>query len=325
MDKETLIALRYVLADLYPTVRDSRVVVSDAGIPPAYVEFSDKAITNWFEILRQAEIRGKTLEIVRIALEMATDNSILKEISLKGKLTPAPAPVIDKDISWHGDTSAENLEKLMENKSTLLPISFLEVGLLRSKSVARVRLENGELGTGFLVKDNVLVTNNHVFPNAESAKTAIIQFNYQNNASGLDLEPINFSLDPDNGFQTSEADDWTLVRVKGEANQDWGKILMEKIEDYKEVRYVNIIQHPSGGPKQIALYHNVVAYSDDTRFQYLTDTLPGSSGSPVFDDKWRVVALHHSGGWIVEPGTKKTVFRNEGININLIAEALNGF
>ena len=28
---------------------------------------------------------------------------------------------------------------------------------------------------------------------------------------------------------------------------------------------------------------------------YETDTAPGSSGSPVFNDQWEVVALHHSG------------------------------
>lgn len=28
---------------------------------------------------------------------------------------------------------------------------------------------------------------------------------------------------------------------------------------------------------------------------YLTDTLPHSSGSPVFNSEWEVVALHHAG------------------------------
>ena len=62
---------------------------------------------------------------------------------------------------------------------------------------------------------------------------------------------------------------------------------------------------------------------DENRVQYLTDTLPGSSGSPVFDRDWNVIALHHSGGWIAEPNapSKSTFYRNEGINISkLIAE-----
>jgi V8-like Glu-specific endopeptidase len=59
---------------------------------------------------------------------------------------------------------------------------------------------------------------------------------------------------------------------------------------------VTIIQHPSGGPKQIALNENRVTNIYRHYLQYTTDTLPGSSGSPVFNDDWKVVALHHAGG-----------------------------
>jgi V8-like Glu-specific endopeptidase len=86
--------------------------------------------------------------------------------------------------------------------------------------------------------------------------------------------------------------------------------------------YVNIIQHPGGGPKQIGLYHNTVAYVGEGRVQYLTDTLPGSSGAPVFDGSWNVVALHHSGGMLREPGTKNVVYRNEGIAVNTVIDDL---
>ena len=77
-------------------------------------------------------------------------------------------------------------------------------------------------------------------------------------------------------------------------------------------------KHPGGGPKQIALTHNMVTYVDDNVVQYLTDTMPGSSGSPVFNAAWEVVALHHSGGWLREPGDKEKLFRNEGIAIGQV-------
>jgi V8-like Glu-specific endopeptidase len=48
-------------------------------------------------------------------------------------------------------------------------------------------------------------------------------------------------------------------------------------------------------------FANAVVLVGEGRVQYLTDTLPGSSGSPVFDADWNVVALHHSGGWLKEP------------------------
>jgi hypothetical protein len=130
-------------------------------------------------------------------------------------------------------------------------------------------------------------------------------------------------LDPDAGFATSPmsgGDDWTAVAVKGDTSQ-WGYIELTDAT-VRATEYVNIIQHPGGMPKQIALYHNVVAYADHRRIQYLTDTMPGSSGSPVFDSAWRLVALHHSGGWLTEPTTGKVFFRNEGIHVRAVVQGL---
>jgi V8-like Glu-specific endopeptidase len=88
--------------------------------------------------------------------------------------------------------------------------------------------------------------------------------------------------------------------------------------------HVNIIQHPGGAQKQISFVANVVAFVGGGRVQYLTDTLPGSSGSPVFDTDWNLIALHHSGGWLTEPNaaTKSTYYRNEGIAIDSIIQDL---
>ena len=58
-----------------------------------------------------------------------------------------------------------------------------------------------------------------------------------------------------------------------------------------------IAQHPKGAPLKLALDTNAViglnAYG--TRVTYRTNTDLGSSGSPVFDQNWNLVALHHSG------------------------------
>jgi hypothetical protein len=323
---ELLTALNYVLADLFPFQTDSARIVNEAGLPPAFISFSNKAIDNWYSILSEADKREQILDVIRAARRSYPENPILTqaEYAVTNKLsslTNLLAPELDRELPWRSDLSADNLEKLMGKQSTLLPISFLEVGLQRARSVARVQLQNGGLGSGFLTAENIFVTNHHVLHSAEQAATATLQFNYQQTSVGLDLEPVTFGLKPSAGFATSKTDDWTMVRVDGNANSEFGAIDIDPI-DVSRVQRVNIIQHPSGGPKQIALYHNVVAFADDKRVQYLTDTLPGSSGSPVFDDRWRLVALHHSGGWIVQPGAKQVFFRNEGININLVERAL---
>lgn len=317
---ETLTALNYVLAGLYPFPSDSHRIVQEAGIPPQFVAFKAKAIDTWYEILRAANNRGKVIEVVRAALKEHPENPVLLQAE-KGEIKQVRAPAVGKELPWKGDLSADTVEKIMGSQSTFLPVSFLETGVQRARAVAKVQFGDGESGSGFLLRDNVFVTNHHVIPDPGRAAAAELLFNYQKSAAGLDLTPSSFRLDPDRGFATSDEHDWTLVRVSGDANAEWGAIKIKEV-DVSVTERVNIIQHPSGGPKQIAIYHNVVAYAGPDRIQYLTDTLPGSSGSPVFDSKWQVVALHRSGGWIPEPGTKNHVFRNEGVNINRVMQGL---
>ena len=134
-------------------------------------------------------------------------------------------------------------------------------------------------------------------------------------------------LAPDAFFRTSaeEVDDWTAVRIDGDAPARWGALPL-KAAHVQVGDHVNIIQHPGGGPKQISISANVIVFVGGGRVQYLTDTLPGSSGSPVFDANWNVIALHHSGGWLTEPNapSKTTYYRNEGIAIDRIIDGIAG-
>jgi V8-like Glu-specific endopeptidase len=184
----------------------------------------------------------------------------------------------------------------------------------------------GGVDTAFLTRDNLLITNHDVIASAEEAKRAKTQFNFQETREGLATQVAEFALTPEDGFATSPlegGDDWTAVRVNGDPSKEWG-VLPLVMADVKANDYVNIIQHPGGVPKQIALNRNLVTFVGGDRVHYLTDTLPGSSGSPVFDIRWRVVALHHSGAYLTEPGSsgKRLCFRNEGIHVKAILEGL---
>jgi len=81
-----------------------------------------------------------------------------------------------------------------------------------------------------------------------------------------------------------------------------------------------IVQHPEGAPIKLALDSDGIQTVDAarTRVRYSTNTEPGSSGSPCFDENWTLVAIHHSGS----PDFRPTF--NEGIPIDSIASDLTG-
>jgi V8-like Glu-specific endopeptidase len=208
-------------------------------------------------------------------------------------------------------------EKLI-GENNLRPIAFLETGVERSRAVARIEIPGLGVATGFMIGPDRLLTNNHVFGSAEQAQGATIQFNFQTDLAGRSLETDDYAAEPGTFFHTNGDLDYSVVHVSGSPGNKWGWIKLRDDLTVQAKQDVAIIQHPGGQPKQIAIADNEIEYADDSVAQYLTDTLPGSSGSPVFNNDWECVALHHSGGWLPQPGDQSTHFRNEGILVRAI-------
>ena len=320
---QNLTHLRDWFADRYYTADQSRALVAAAGLKPRLISFDNQSTTNWFNILTHADHQQAVGALIDIAKEEYPAEKPWLESAKAGALTGVTGVDIDKDIAWNGTNEPAALEKIIGKRSALLPIHFLEVGALKARAVVRIAFPNNSSGSGFLTENNLLITNHHVLPNAEAAEQAIVQCNYQRTANLLEAPLEEYRLDPKDAFATSprEEHDWTAVRVQGSPNEKWGALSLATANPQKD-DWINIIQHPAGGPKQIALYDNLIVYVDENRVQYLTDTLPGSSGSPCFDSDWNVVALHHSGGWLKEPGTRERYYRNQGIHVNRLVMGL---
>ena len=196
------------------------------------------------------------------------------------------------------------LERVL-GTNDLMSIAFLEAGVQVARSVCRVLIKQARrlvgYGTGFLVSPRLLLTNNHVLGSREEASTSEAEFNFQADGSGRALSSMVFRLTPEDFFATNPHLDYTLVAVAarapdGTALRDFGwNRLVEETGKILLGEFTNIIQHPNGEPKQLALRENQLIDVLDDFLHYHTDTAPGSSGSPVFNDQWEVVALHHSG------------------------------
>lgn len=252
-------------------------------------------------------------------------------------------------------------EEIVENDD-LMPIRYFELGTLAARPVGRIHLDLGpQVGdgyaTGFLVAPGVLLTNWHVLKTPALAMAATVSFDAQDDLKGLPLAPKVFRLRPQELFFSDQKLDFALVQVEPLASQggrieaygylrlfaQTGKILRDE--------YATIIQHPRGRQKQVAARNNkIVVYvydaestaPDNNYLYYKTDTLAGSSGSPVLSDQFFVVALHRRGvppvamvddkprvirrdGTLAQPGDPASMFdyvANEGVRVSSILKRL---
>ncbi len=155
------------------------------------------------------------------------------------------------------------LERIL-GTSDLMGVSFLELGLLMARTVGRVHCRNqvGQVvgyGTGFLVSPRLLMTNHHVLENPEMAAFCQVEFDYQVGLDGKTTPSAIFGFIPGDFFLTDPGLDYTLVAVQprlsdGRELKDYGwNWLYEEEGKVIKGEYVNIIQHPNGEPKQLAL------------------------------------------------------------------------
>jgi hypothetical protein len=237
-------------------------------------------------------------------------------------------------------------QEITIGRNDLLDYSFLENGNLAGKAVAKilvkqyqggqgVKTSGGEASTGsgtcWLLTPTLALTNHHVInarpPNqfAEAsdfelqASEATVQFDYDyDGADGEKFQVEKCVLsDPDLDF--------ALLRLKADTKRKPLRIRSTLLKmDARSTVAVNIIQHPNGMPKQVGLRNNLVNESTDREISYFTDTMYGSSGSAVLDDRWEVVALHRG----FQPVTnvsfqgKDTAFVNYGTQILEIASLI---
>lgn len=312
--------IRDVMTELF-SLEQAIEIAEDAGINTNSINLPLNRKSRWHNIIKDAEKRKKTDALINAGLNEYPDNPNL--LQLKSPNVAIRGPNIETKASWKDESNEETLEKIIGGSSQLLPISFLEKGSIVSSSVGRIITPIGEVGTGFLINNNLVVTNHHVLPTKEISEVSKMEFNFQKSSSGLDIMAETYYFSPEVKFKTSEADDLTVVALKEDASSKFGEIKVNQVET-KAGERVSIIQHPGGLQKQVALHDNHVVYVGDGLVQYLTDTMPGSSGSPVFNQDWELIAIHHSGGWLLEPNTKRKYFRNEGIEVSKLLKLIKG-
>jgi V8-like Glu-specific endopeptidase len=232
----------------------------------------------------------------------------------------------------------------------LMGVAFLEQGLNVARTIARiwVNVAGGRpaaYGTGFLVSPRLLITNHHVLGDSTTAGNSLAEFNYQRRIDGTLINSTSFPFEPHVFFYANQELDYAVVAVRGTSADgrsltEFGHNLLSEDEGKAiAAQWANIIQHPGGEPKQVSLRENQIVDVLPNYLHYKSDTAPGSSGAAIYNDRWEIVGLHHSGvydktadgqimavdgtAWRPEMGEDRIKWiANEGVRISRIIKHL---
>jgi hypothetical protein len=239
------------------------------------------------------------------------------------------------------------LEEIIERDDTL-PFNFVTGAQRVGMSVAllkvpefenrQIKLKGAEpvvhLGTGWLITPDLLMTNWHVVNARDENDPPASAQDFELQAKAL---KAFFDFDDESRpgrplavsklEATDAALDYALLRLAQPVNdrvplRPINKPLqVESMDDYIAV---NIIQHPGGRAKRVAIRNNLVYRAKYPIISYFTDTDGGSSGSPVCTDDWQVIALHRAWKAVrnVQFQGKLTPCVNEGTQVAAILEHL---
>jgi V8-like Glu-specific endopeptidase len=242
------------------------------------------------------------------------------------------------------------LEGIVEQDDSVW-LSFFDCGLRAARSVGRVveaprRQPVVPIGTGSLVTDRLLLTNHHVVRTADEAAGMAVEFAYEYDEDGEPRKEDRWPLAPGDFFVTDPELDYTLVAVTLRDGRPPGEThgcipLIEQTGKAVIGEVLNVIHHPVGERKRVSLRFNRMVAEDDLWLRYESDTRAGSSGAPVFNDQWEMVALHHGGvsatddegfeltrdgrRWTPDMGEDAVAYvGNEGARVSRILRSLRG-
>ncbi|MBS0206999.1 MAG: trypsin-like peptidase domain-containing protein [Planctomycetes bacterium] len=311
-----------------------------------------------FDLVSWAERRGRTTELIRAAYNYNPTQPDLVGLYQKYGMGTEATLLQAGQQATAGRVTELNFEKTIKARIPQLDFSVWRTRMTQVEGrVCRVEIDGNPAGTGFLVGPDAVITNFHVLARVLNGQTApekvTCRFDYKVLADNsrvegtiVGLHPSDWNIDfsrfspaeqsrqPDDPLPTDDELDYALVRLarplgneafspKGGAEaqkRGWLNLSAGPLV-FEPKSALMIAQHPDGSPLKLAVdTESVIGTNPNgTRVRYATNTEPGSSGSPVFDLDWNLVALHHMG----DPAANLPPTYNQGIPIDKVRQRIS--
>lgn len=152
-------------------------------------------------------------------------------------------------------------------------------------TVCRIESPKGTgIGTGVLVGKNLLLTCNHIFSKTQ-VRQAWVRFNYNDNSRQLDKDLFELDMTFVSG---NNHPDYALVKIRDNPLQQKAICSNEILDSGQDVR---VIHHPQGNPVIISDFGQITQVGEDY-IDHNVKTDDGSSGAPIFNRQWELIAIH---------------------------------
>ncbi len=153
--------------------------------------------------------------------------------------------------------------------------------------------QRGAYCTASLIGPDLILTNHHCVPGNGDVSQALLTMGYlqPRTRQGVAQYPVNV-----HPVEASKDLDYAILRVDGRPGDEWGTIPLSA-ETPDALHSLFIVHHPGGYPQYVTQGRCQTSNPviDGSDILHICDTLPGSSGAPIFDNSTRkVVGLHYS-------------------------------
>jgi endonuclease G, mitochondrial len=318
LSKDDRKQLREAIESAYPKPGDLEMFVDEElSMNLASISTGGSHRTVIFDLIKSAIAKAYIDDLI-LALAGDTKNPdiqrfcgrvLQQHLSLNAQNGLIVEPPLDLEPgAWDLEVSYEELQLFLPKQFSFeADVGLLRQGLERANSVCKITFADRSpevSGTGVLIAPGVVLTNYHVLSLKE----------------GADLNEIARSARFEFGYISPKSSETTRTQIlKAATNQpvvasspvhelDYALLHLSPDEDFAIMPVpfntssqlmpkspLNILQHPEGDAMKVSLSNNGVVKINESRglVLYVNPTKRGSSGSPCFDNDWRLVALHH--------------------------------
>ena len=214
-------------------------------------------------------------------------------------------PLEQLDPNAEQSFSGRSLEKVIDENDMQPTREFAEGDIIRELGrpvgrltvhFAKAKSQRGADGgycTASLISNDLILTNHHCIAGRKKSAKALLTMGYIEPRVRFEIAQYPVDLNP---VEASKDLDYAILRVAGSPGQIWGTV---SLSDRQPIARGSLflIHYPLGHPQHATRGRcradDPALMGDD--LMHVCDTLPGSSGAPIFDNNTlEVVGLHYA-------------------------------